>query len=97
MVQNAILEKKRHALVLNYASATWYFLKGVYILDSVMNWFGKKGVTERPKNIGWILMDYEDRPFVMTPGKENVTMVDLIIASNFNYIDFEDKFSVKEL
>lgn len=76
---------------LNYASACYEFIRGVYIQDLLIKYFGKK--ENRSERLGWILLDYEFA-FFTTDVYGNLDIVSIIIASNFNYDGCSDEFNL---
>ena len=82
-------------VVLNYSTARqgFKFLYKVYIQDSILNYFGRMPVVMRPANFGWLMLDYES--FTYPSDKYgNMNLLNLIIASNFGYEGYTDKFKV---
>lgn len=82
-------------MLLNFASATQGTpsIYGVYIMDLLLSYFGKKPAGERPARLGWSLFDYASTDYTTdTYGDTNV--LQLIIASNFAYADYEQTFRV---
>ncbi|WP_138429826.1 phosphatidylinositol-specific phospholipase C domain-containing protein [Fodinibius saliphilus] len=93
LVTEAFAKKKKGEVVLNFASATWYGVIGVYIMGDLLNYFGKHTAANRPKTFGWTMLDYAFEKYVTnTYGRMDI--VSLIISSNSNYSGYEDKFEV---
>ena len=80
------IKKKRKGdgiVYLNYGSACYLGVMGVYIAKQLVNYFGGN-LEERPTTLGWILMDYEFSSYT-TDIYGELDVVNLIIASNFGY------------
>jgi GH18 family chitinase len=96
LVTEAFTKKEPNEMVLNFASATWYVIKGVYITDDLLKYFRKKSTQNRLTKFGWTMFDY---PFTtnLIIGTDNgsVDIVGLVISSNFNYSGFE-KYVIHE-
>jgi len=86
-------QKQPSMVVLNYASAVWYGVIGVYIMGDLLSYFGTMSARQRPRQLGWILFDYQFESY-NTSSYGWLTIVDLIIASNSNYQGFTDTFTV---
>lgn len=69
-------------VLLNYASATWFGVIGVYIMGDVLGWLGAKSAANRPSLLGWSLFDYEDTAY-STNLYGSLTVVEIVIDSNF--------------
>lgn len=103
LVKTAFTYKPGNDVVLNFASATWLKFNGVYIMRNLLNYFGSLAYEDKPKHFGWTLFDYpfEQYPILkdkMTSGTEPtyLSIIDLLILSNYNYTGYMDKFHVYE-
>jgi hypothetical protein len=67
-------------VLLNFASATWYGVMGVYIQKELFAYLYQN----RPSSLGWLFLDYESEPCATVGGQE-VSVVDAVIDSNFGY------------
>ena len=83
-VTDAFGHKQAGNTVFNFASATWYKLRGVYIMDLLLNYIGEKTVAKRPGKFGWLLLDYAFNKY-NTGTYGALDIVSIIIASNFSY------------
>jgi hypothetical protein len=81
--------------VLNFASGTTgpLNLLGVYIMEDLLAYFGRYEAIDRPSKFGWLMLDY-GLDYYKTDIYSNLSMVTLIISSNFKYRGYEDKFCV---
>lgn len=95
LVKKAFLKKKRNEVVLNFASATWYGVFGVYIMGELLAYFGSKSAAERLPTFGWTLFDYPFN-FYDTDTYGPMNVVQLIIDSNTEprYSAYSKKFKV---
>lgn len=96
-VEQTFTQKKKGdgTIVLNYASGRqgFHYLYKVFIEDSILNYFGSLSLPERPTNFGWLMMDYES--YIYPSDKYgNMNLLKLIIASNFGYTGYTEKFKV---
>lgn len=86
-------------LLLNFASATYMKLTGIYIQGLLLKHFGSTNYSLRANKLGWSFFDYENDKFQYldsVSGKiGGINIVDLIVDSNFNYQHFPNKFWVK--
>ncbi len=93
LVEQTIPKKKRGdgEVVLNYTTARRGFmlLYKVYIQDSILNYFG----SNRPANFGWTMLDYENWTYP-TDKYGDLNLIKVIIASNFQYKEYAEKFKV---
>jgi hypothetical protein len=88
---NAITKARSGQMLINFASGIQPVLRGVYIMDKVLKYFGSNDAGSRPSMIGWSLFDYIATGYSTNIyGKINVLQV--IISSNFNYSDYPKKF-----
>jgi len=80
-------------MLLNVASATYAGIFGVYMTAHVLGYLGARPAAKRPARLGWALFDYET-----TTSQTNLhgflSVVQLIIASNFHYRGYEAAFRV---
>lgn len=82
-------------MLLNYASAVQVGLLGVYIMPSLLQYFGNNQSSDRPARLGWSLFDYVSTTYPTNEyGQMNV--IDMIISSNFSYKGYEKPFTVYE-
>lgn len=72
----AFENKRKGAMLLNFASGTKPFGRFVYIMEYLSQYF----TGQQPKQIGWILLDY---PFMTSP-QNPADLPTLIIASNYH-------------
>ena len=79
--------------MLNFASATWFGAIGVYVMDDLLNYFGQYAAAQRPTKLGWTLFDYPFNTYV-TDKYAGLNIVTMVIASNFNYASYPDKFQI---
>ena len=95
LVKKGFLKKKRNEVVLNFASATWYGVFGVYIMGELLAYFGSKSAAERLPTFGWTLFDYPFN-FYHTDTYGPMNVVQLIIDSNTEprYSAYSKKFKV---
>lgn len=93
LVTDAFTKKKPNEIVLNFASATWYGVIGVYIMGDLLGYFGQNSAPNRLTKFGWAMFDYEYEKY-QTDIYGSLDIVNLIISSNFNYSGFEEKFKV---
>lgn len=95
LVNKAFSKKKRGEVVWNFASATWYGVFGVYIMDALLADFGSKKAPERLSTFGWTLFDYPFN-YYKTDAYGPMNAVQLIIDSNNTprYSTYEEKFKV---
>lgn len=93
LVTDAFQKKVPGNVVWNFASAVWYGLFGVYIMGALLGYFGNNVAAARPANFGWILFDYPFNGY-KTAKYGQINIVQLIVSSNFHYLDFPDKFWV---
>lgn len=93
----ALIKKSKYKLVLNFASATWFGVTGIYIGDIVLNTFGSFVAAARPQKIGWAFFDYEFTAYsVQGASDKYLNIVEFWIDSNFGYAKFPKKFVVSE-
>jgi hypothetical protein len=93
LVIDTFTKKKDGEVLLNYASATWFGVMGVYIMGNLLQYFGDKVSSDRLKRFGWLMLDYESTEY-QTDTYGKLSIVDMAIASNFNYAGYEQKFTV---
>lgn len=95
LVKIAFNSHRSGRAVLNFASATAGIPKlwGIYIMEDLLAYFGSEEAINRPSKFGWIMFDY-GLDYYKTDIYSNVSMVTLIISSNFKYRGYEDKFCV---
>ncbi|MCW4113463.1 hypothetical protein NPA31_000630 [Aurantimonas sp. MSK8Z-1] len=93
LVTAAFGRKVPGTVVLNFASATWIGIIGVYIMGELLRYFGAKPSVQRPATFGWILFDYQFESYQTdTYGWLNIAR--LVVASNRNYAGYENPFNV---
>lgn len=88
-----LAEASDGTVFLNYASACVLGAAGVYCHRHLIDWLGSETVGRRPKKLGWVFMDYES-DCRYTNEYANVDLPGLIIASNFQYEGFTQRFKV---
>jgi len=80
-------------LLLNYASATYFGVTGIYIMQDVLSFLGDATLSPDGMRLGWSLFDYEETTYPLsTGGRANV--VQLFIASNAHYWNYPRPFQV---
>ncbi|HEX6903073.1 MAG TPA: hypothetical protein VF789_25370 [Thermoanaerobaculia bacterium] len=95
LVKNAFLNKKDGEVVWNFASATWYGVFGVDIIEKLLNYFGASPASTRRPLFGWTLFDNPFSDYITnTYGAMNI--VDFIIYSNSisTYASYDETFEV---
>ncbi|WP_300543993.1 hypothetical protein [Maricaulis sp.] len=93
LVTSAFGKKANYDAVLNYASATWYGVIGVYIMGDLLSYFGANSAANRPAQFGWTLFDYQFEKY-NTDTYGWMDIVQFIISSNHNYSGYENPFNV---
>lgn len=93
LVTKAFLKKEDGMVVWNFASATQKKFFGVYIMSGLLNFFGAQIASKRLQKFGWILFDYPFNAY-NTNTYSSITIVSLIIDSNFGYSTYPEKFKV---
>ncbi len=93
LVTSAFAQAPNYDVVLNFASATWYGVIGVYIMGDLLSFFGAKSAANRPAQFGWTLFDYQFEKY-NTDTYGWLDIVQFIIASNRNYSGYENTFNV---
>lgn len=88
-----LAEASGRAVFLNYASACVLGAAGVYCHRHLLDWLGGETVGLRPKKLGWVFMDYESDCYY-TDEYANVDLPGIIIASNFQYGGYTQRFKV---
>lgn len=88
-----LAEASGRAVFLNYASACVLGAAGVYCHRHLLDWLGGETVGRRPRKLGWVFMDYESDCYY-TDEYANVDLPGIIIASNFQYEGFTQRFKV---
>ncbi|MGV1769172.1 hypothetical protein ACQZ6B_03250 [Agrobacterium vitis] len=84
-------DNNRRCLLLNYASATYFGVTGIYIMQDVLNFLGDPTLARDNMRLGWSLFDYEETAYPLsTGGRANV--VQLFIASNAQYWNYPRPF-----
>ena len=76
----AFENKRKDALLLNFASGTKPFGRFVYIMEELSEYL----TTQHPKQIGWLLLDYPFGPRAASHATTRPVTPDLIIASNYH-------------
>ncbi|MVA17488.1 hypothetical protein GOZ94_00830 [Agrobacterium vitis] len=85
------IDNNRRRLLLNYASATYFGVTGIYIMQDVLNFLGDAALAPDNMRLGWSLFDYEETAYPLsTGGRANV--VQLFIASNAHYWNYPRPF-----
>lgn len=85
--------KNKFPVLINFASATLFGVAKLLIMKDLLNYFGNLSLQDRPTQFGWIMFDYEFDEY-QTNTYGGMTIVDLIIASNFGYEGYENTFQV---
>ncbi|MBF2715654.1 hypothetical protein [Agrobacterium vitis] len=86
-----VVDNNRRRLLLNYASATYFGVTGIYIMQDVLNFLGDATLAPDNMRLGWSLFDYEETAYPLsTGGRANV--VQLFIASNAHYWNYPRPF-----
>lgn len=93
LVVKAFSKKKEEMVVWNFASATQKIIFGVYIMPGLLSFFGAQEASNRPQKFGWVLFDYPFNAYLTTT-YQAMTIVSLIIDSNFEYSTYPEKFKV---
>ncbi|MUZ75220.1 hypothetical protein GOZ90_21250 [Agrobacterium vitis] len=78
-------------LLLNYASATYFGVIGIYIMQDVLNYLGDANLAPDDMHLGWSLFDYEETAYPLSTGGR-ATVVLLFISSNANYWNYPRPF-----
>lgn len=86
-----MLTKQGGEVVLDFASATWFGIMGVYVMGWMLEYFGKSSARDRPTTFGWTMFDYTFQTY-LTDNHGWVDVVELIVQSNFGYPDFAEPF-----
>ncbi|MEH0158414.1 phosphatidylinositol-specific phospholipase C domain-containing protein [Limibacter armeniacum] len=92
LVTLAFSNKQEDEVVWNFASATWFGF-GVYIMGDLLNYFGANEANNRLAKFGWTLFDFPFNSY-NTNIYSAMSIVSLIIDSNFGYSNYPDKFKV---
>jgi hypothetical protein len=95
LVESAFREYAAGRLVLNFASATKLGVLGVYIMAGLLDSFGKTPLNRRPVKFGWVMLDYPFNKYA-TNEYGYIDLVDIIVASNFQYKSYPKVFRVLE-
>ena len=90
---DAIGMKAGGMALVNFASATYLKLYGVYIMGGLLRYLGKNAAKLRPQKMGWSLFDYETTSY-QTDRYSFVNCLQLVVSSNFGYQGFENAFKV---
>ena len=93
LVTTAFQQKNGGNTVLNFASATWYGVFGVYIMGDLLDYFGSQPARGRPARFGWIMFDYAFNKY-NTDTYGDLDIVSIVIASNFGYQGYGKRFKV---
>src|SRR4029077_10953828 len=80
-------------MLLNFANGIQRLDSGVYITGPLLSYFGQWDAMSRPKRLGWSFFDYEDTS-VQTDKYGFVSCIQFLVASNFGYSGFEQRFNV---
>lgn len=94
LVKEAWNHKKPREVLINFASGVYAIshgsdeLFGFYINDMFLNYLGQQTGANRPKDFGWMLFDFALYKY------SGYDVVDLIVASNFNYDKYPNEFHV---
>lgn len=87
----------RPTTYINFASAVNTGIMGTYVHDYLIDFLGKEKTRNATPKLGWIFWDYENliNLIGIFAGRvKNVTVIDLIVTSNFRYDEFAGDFSV---
>ncbi len=76
-----IVSDNDYDVLFNFASGVVFFAAPIYPYENILNNLIEKDKSQRPKRLGWVLMDYEDKVY-MTDHFGNVSLVNYIIESN---------------
>jgi hypothetical protein len=95
LFMNAMKQRKNGQMLLNFASATYSAVTGVYIWETVLRSLGTQSANIRPNPWGWSLWDYETGK-CYTPQYGPITCVPMIVDANFNCRTFRAPFTVRE-
>jgi hypothetical protein len=90
---NAITHVASGQMLINFASGVKNGIKGVYIMDRVLQYFGLNDADLRPTLLGWSLFDYISSNY-STNTYIDINVLQMIISSNFNYSDYPDKYTI---
>ncbi|MEE8046293.1 MAG: hypothetical protein V3T49_05580, partial [Dehalococcoidia bacterium] len=88
-------KKLTNEVVLNFASATYFGVIGIYVMGDLLRYFGANPAASRPQKFGWTMFDYSFEQYE-TDIYDWVDIVKMVISSNFNYTGYEKKFQVIE-
>tara|TARA_R110002051_G_scaffold324773_2_gene423681 strand:+ start:69339 stop:70694 length:1356 start_codon:yes stop_codon:yes gene_type:complete len=93
LVTAAFTQAPNYDVVLNFASATWYGVIGVYVMGDLIGFFGQNSAPARPSKFGWTLFDYQFEQY-NTDVYGWFDIVKFIISSNSQYAGYENAFVV---
>lgn len=93
LVIAAFDQYKRGQVLLNFASATWYDVTGIYINKQLLSFFGQTRLKDRPGNLGWVMFDYPSDKFY-TDLHGQTSIIPLIISANVGYKGYTRLFTI---
>lgn len=93
LVTAAIAQKATSRVVLNFASYTALAMPQFDINRKLIEYLGSLEVKDRPKRLGWMLFNYALSRWE-TDTYPDVNVVELLIASNRGYYDFDGPFKL---
>lgn len=80
-------------VVFNYTSACSPYATEVFPQPYILEWLGTLVGQKRPKKLGWVFMDYEERAYP-TDVYNNLDLPSMVIASNFDYEFLSSRFKI---
>ncbi|MET3135040.1 hypothetical protein AAKU55_005343 [Oxalobacteraceae bacterium GrIS 1.11] len=92
LVIHAISKKTANNVVWNFASATFFKVIGVYVMQNFLREFGYIPGSNRASQLGWILFDFPFEQYNSTLGY--IDVVNFIISSNHEYYGFANTFTL---
>ena len=90
---DALSQKQSGAMLINFASATYFLAGKVSINSGFMGWLGENSASGRPAVLGWSLWNYESN-YYQTSAYGFMNVMQLIISANTAYQSCPDVFSV---
>ncbi|MDR1185104.1 MAG: hypothetical protein LBK67_09975 [Coriobacteriales bacterium] len=98
LVIAAFEQKPADGVLLNYASATYFFLIGVNAQPRILSWLGQSPAAQRTKTLGWVFLDKEDLAYDIRDESSALlgerSLCGMIIDSNFDYGNTPGMFTV---
>jgi hypothetical protein len=97
-IESCNTNKVKERAYINFASTVHYGVMGTYVYDKFINYLGSQSQRRQTKKLGWIFWDYENSQYLI--GRDEsampkyITVIDLIISSNFNYSEFTGDFKI---